>query len=57
MAGDTLVPIVISQRKTLDHELIESGIIEGEDFIFKHQDSGFINKEIFSDYIRSVVFP
>ena len=57
MAGDVLVPLVISQRKTFAQELIDSGIREGEDFIFKHQKSAFINKEIFGDYIRDVVFP
>ena len=56
MSGSSLVPLVISHRKTMDKELKESGIREGVDFKYAHQSSAFINTEIFNDYIRSVIF-
>ena len=56
MAGDTLVPMIISHRKTIDKELVESGLREGEDYILKYQKSSFIDKEIFSEYVQKILF-
>ena len=54
LAGDKLVLMIISQRKTID--IIKSGLREGEDYLMEYQKSAFINKEIFRKYIQLVIF-
>lgn len=57
MAGDTLMPLIISHRKRPDKKLEETGLREGDDFMIEYQKSCFVTKEIFSKYVQSVLFP
>ena len=54
MAGDTLTPLIITNRKTVDKNLMNSGIRLGEDVIIQYQQSSFATKKIISDYINDV---
>ena len=57
MSGDVLTPLMVTHRKTIDKNVIESGIREGEDLILKSQQNSFVTQEIFTDYIRNVFIP
>ena len=57
MAGDSLMPLIVTHRKTLDEEVKRSGMRIGEDFMLEYQESAFVTKEIFSKYISSVFIP
>ena len=47
MAGDCLTPMIITHRKTIDKELLNSGIRIGEDILLETQESSFINFNYF----------
>lgn len=54
MAGDVLTPLMITSRKTLDEEVMQSGIRIGEDIIIRYQESAYASMEIISEYINDV---
>lgn len=57
MAGDTLMPLLITHRKRTENELSETGLREGDDYMIRYQKNCFITKEIFNEYIETVLFP
>ena len=56
MSGDTLMPLIISHRSTIDQEVWDSGIRDMEDAMFRSSSSSYITREIFVEYIRKVLF-
>ena len=57
MAGDVLTPLLVTHRKTIDEEVKQAGIREGEDYLIRYQENSFVTIEIFSDYINEVFLP
>ena len=51
MAGDVLPPLIISHRKTIDEEILNSGWRSGQDYIYYYNEKSFMTKAIFQDYI------
>ena len=51
MAGDVLPPLIISHRKTIDEEILNSGWRSGQDYIYYYNEKSFMTKTIFQDYI------
>lgn len=56
-AGDVLTPVLIHSRKTIDQQVYSLGLREGTDVIIRYSESGFINVEIFEDWINNFFIP
>lgn len=55
--GNSLTPLLITQRKTLDKDFFSSGIILGEEIVIKSQKSAFITERILLEWINEVLIP
>jgi hypothetical protein len=54
MAGDTLMPLLIIHRKTVDQAVWEEGWRNGQDFLLRCNDTSYVTRDIFKDYLTEV---
>jgi hypothetical protein len=54
MAGDTLMPLLVIHRKTIDDAVWEEGWRDGQDFLIRSNDTSYVTRDIFKEYLSSV---
>jgi transposase len=57
MAGDVVVPLLVIHRKTIDDAVWEEGWRDGQDFLIRSNDSSYVTRTIFKEYLTQVVVP
>ncbi|KAA6384419.1 MAG: hypothetical protein EZS28_020054 [Streblomastix strix] len=57
LCGDTLPPLVVTKRLTLDYEVHATGLREGEDVVIVHGPKGYVNGSIMSNWITDQAIP
>ncbi|KAA6382404.1 MAG: hypothetical protein EZS28_022069 [Streblomastix strix] len=55
--GDTLPPLVVTKRLTMDYEIHSTGLCKGEYVVFVHDPKGHVNGSILSDWIIDLTIP
>jgi hypothetical protein len=55
MTGDVLMPLLVIHRKTVDDAVWEDGWRDGHDFLIRSNDTSYVTRPIFEEYIREVV--
>jgi hypothetical protein len=53
MAGDTLMPLLVIHRKTIDDAVWEEGWRDGQDFLLRSNDTSYVTRDIFKEYLSS----
>jgi hypothetical protein len=56
MASDTLMPLLIVYRKTIDDAIWNERWRDGQDFLICSKDTLYVTREIFKEYITNVFF-
>jgi hypothetical protein len=54
MAGDTLMPLLVIHRKTIDEDVWLEGWRDGQDFLLRSNDTSYVTRDIFKEYLTSV---
>ena len=54
MAGDTLMPLLVIHRKTIDQAVWEEGWKDGQDFLIRSNDTSYVTRDIFKEYLTIV---
>jgi hypothetical protein len=57
MAGDVLMPLLVIHRKTIDDAVWEEGWRDGQDFLLRSNDTSYVTRPIFKDYLTAVIIP
>jgi hypothetical protein len=57
MAGDTLTPLLVIHRKTIDEEVWAEGWRDGEDVMLRSNDTSYVAQAIFDEYIEKIFVP
>jgi hypothetical protein len=55
MAGDVLMPLLVIHRKTGDDAVCEDGWWDRQDFLIRSNNTSYVARPIFKEYIRDVV--
>jgi hypothetical protein len=54
MAGNTLMPLLVIHRKTIDAAVWEEGWRDGQDFLVRSNDTSYVTRDIFKEYLTIV---
>jgi hypothetical protein len=57
MAGDALMPLLVIHRKTIDDAVWEEGWRNGQDFLIRSNDTSYVTRDIFKEYLTSAFLP
>jgi hypothetical protein len=55
MAGAMLMPLLVIHRKTVDDTVWEDGWRDGQDFLIRSNETSYVTRPIFKEYIRDVI--
>jgi hypothetical protein len=56
-AGDSLTPLLVLRRKTLDHDIFSHGLRKDEDMCICHSEKGYITKALFLFWLERIFIP
>ncbi|KAA6393758.1 MAG: hypothetical protein EZS28_010716 [Streblomastix strix] len=54
LCGDTLPPLIVIKRLSLDYEVHSTGLSEGEDIVIVHGPKGYVNGSIMSNWVTDL---
>jgi hypothetical protein len=57
MAGDVLMPLLVTHRRTIDAAVWEEGWRDGQDFMIRSNDTAYVTRPVFSEYVNGVIVP
>jgi hypothetical protein len=57
MTGDTLMPLSVIYWRTIDGAVWEEGWRDGQDFMIRSNDTSYVTRPVFTEYVTSVILP